>query len=64
MTTPEERVWNNRIEELIDLGVLGEKLPPENPDDDFSRWPILQPEKLPHWLQNDYKEHGEVRNYH
>jgi hypothetical protein len=54
----DERDLMDIIEELIDLGVLGEELPKGW---DYRHWPVLQSDRLPHFLKADYEEYGEIR---
>lgn len=48
------------IDELVAAGILGDE---QCPSADHLHWAVLKPELLPDWLQNNYKNHGEVRWY-
>lgn len=42
----------------MDMGVLGNE---NTGDPDYWSWQVLQPDKLPEQLQQDYKDFGEIR---
>lgn len=56
--TSDNRSFDDVIEELIDLGVLGKPIQ----EDDHHRWPVLKPELLPKGFRSDYEEYGEIRS--
>lgn len=50
----------NEIQELVKAGVLGSEMCPER---EFCRWPVLDPTRLPAWLDQSYNMYEEVRWY-
>lgn len=46
------------IDELIEKGVLGTELCPEQT---YWHWPVLDSEQLPAWLAESYRTYGEIR---
>ncbi len=54
------RMLLNDIKALEDVGILGSENMPESWG---NSWPVLQPEKLPDWAQEQYNTYGEIRYY-
>lgn len=55
---PDQRSFEDIVEELIDMGVLGEEIQ----EDTYRRWPVLKPERLPQGFGADYEMYGEIRS--
>lgn len=48
------------IDELVEEKVLG---PERCPEERFLHWPVLNPDRLPAWLKDNYADYGEIRFY-